>query len=155
MTKYRVAKNCSIMLNHSGHRIVGAGEELDANYAEFRVIENHIRSGFVVPIESKEFERRDKERLLPPDVTANAAIVFKDKDERNNTPVIVRKERKKKQQQPAESVWNIDPELLKNKTLEELTLMALERDTNGDQVPKNGFESVEEAIEFLSKDFGK
>jgi hypothetical protein len=46
------------------------------------------------------------------------------------------------------SIWNLDPERLQGKTLEELNVMVKERDTG---VPL--FETIPEAVVFLSKDF--
>lgn len=54
------------------------------------------------------------------------------------------------EKQPDKSIWVLNPEDLKGKEMDELLTMVIERDQNADL---DNFDTPEDVIDFLSKDF--
>lgn len=177
-TQYRVCSGGGVLLNQAGkYHLAQPGEILSFDYADPRVIEDHLKSGHVVPVDSPSLIRRDEDRTMPPGAENVVPVVFENSKGNGSDPTKARinvvrtppepvppvqvpveagRRRGRKTASPSDqptSPWVMDPAVLEGKTLEELTIMALDRSPDGSDLPDGGFKSVKEAVSFLSRDF--
>lgn len=162
---YRVNKGCSLLATVGGvstlHR---SGSILPANYAAKSVIETHVRTGHVIPQGSHEHEEREQDAMHAPgtenifptlandgdDINKDVNIIRY--DEKGQARETVRKSGRAKKTKQGISPWTKDPADLQGMSLDELTIMALELGGDDASIP-DSFDTIEEAIEFLTRDF--
>jgi hypothetical protein len=157
---YRLRVNFGGSVLGPNNIIYRGGEIIPDGLLSAKQIQEHINSGYVSPVnESAAMPLPDRLTETPPGVEEKPAIKSGSDDRRVSKPEevvttssggVVSKTTKKKIGRPAVSIWNLDPAELSGKDIDDLNVMILERDDSIDP-----FETTEEAVAFLSKDFGK
>lgn len=171
--RYKVCQGGVVAITMAGaqqDRLFRPGEYLPDGVPQ-KAIESHIKSGYVVavnqegPPEQALLVENPPGQDLGPAVSAGGDI--NDKSKRDNldkqvfttvperssagSPGNVMQTTSKKPAAPVtqvRSLWNLDPALLKSKTIDQLNVMVQERDNAVEP-----FSTTPEAVAFLSQDF--
>lgn len=155
--QYRVSQGCAVIVGGTKYR---AGDVLPADYAPKKTIDDHVRSRHVTPVGSQD-QKRIEESTTPPGV--EPAIPTKSNSGDDNEPgdgVVTQinakgvqevSQRRTTDAKVENSPWNINPDELQGKSVDELNVMILERAPEGGDEPPE-FETPEEAVAYLSQD---
>lgn len=160
----RVRRGCSVLSPKDSfgmYRVFKAGELIPEGLFPQATIKEHLASGYCEPVNVGTPPEQDIPTDNVPGVQPAPIIPSGTRDTSPSAPVelvttapggVTSSVQIKKDPVPEVktplSIWNLDPEQLKGKSLDELNVMILERDDTIDP-----FDTLEEAVAQLSQDF--
>lgn len=142
---YKVAPRCNVILKD--RTILRPGQIVPDGAIPKKALEEHVRNGFLLPSDKEADSGRVPGVSTNPPVSSRDGVEDQIVSGQGSDP-----ESPRITSRPTagadKSQWTLDPDTLKDKSLDDLNVMVLERDSSVEP-----FETEEEAIAYLSQDY--